>query len=109
MEVRTPREFFVKTMPTRFNPNRAKDVEATVQMTVTGPNGGYWTITIKNQKMTVKEEPHPSPTVVIRISDSDFIDLVNGKLSGIQALMTGKLEFKGSFGAGMKLLETGLI
>jgi putative sterol carrier protein len=109
MEVRTPREFFEKTMPTRFNPNKAKDVEATVQMTVTGPNGGHWTIIIKNQKMTVKEETHPSPTIGIRISDSDFIDLVNGKLSGIEALMTGKLEFKGSFGAGMKLLETGLI
>lgn len=109
MEVKTPREFFEKVLPTRFSPEKAKGVEATVQMDITGPNGGNWTITIRDQKMTVKGGVHPSPTMGIRIADSDFVDVVNGKMSGVEALMAGKLEFNGSIGAGMKLLSTGLI
>jgi putative sterol carrier protein len=109
MDAKTPREFFEKVLPARFNPEKAKGIEATVQMDITGTNGGTWTITIKDQKMAVKEGVHPSPTMGIRIADGDFIDVVNGKLSGIEALMAGKLEFNGSIGAGMKLLSTGLI
>jgi putative sterol carrier protein len=109
MEVRTPREFFEKVLPARFSPEKAKSVEAIVQMDIAGPNGGNWTITIKDQKMAVKEGVHPSPTIGIRIADVDFVNVVNGKLSGVEALMAGKLEFKGSIGAGMKLLNTGLI
>jgi len=109
MDAKTPREFFEKMLPARFNPEKAKDIEAIVQMNITGTNGGTWTVTIEDQKMAVKEGIHPSPTMGIRIADSDFIDVVNGKLSGIEALMAGKLEFNGSIGAGMKLLNTGLI
>lgn len=109
MDAKTPREFFEKVLPARFNPEKAKGIEATVQMNITGTNGGTWTITIKDEKMAVKEGIHPSPNMEIRIADSDFIDVMNGKLSGIEALMAGKLEFNGSIGAGMKLLNTGLI
>ena len=109
MEVKTPREFFEKVLPTRFSPEKAKGVEATAQIDITGPNGGNWTITIRDQKMTVEGGVHPSPTMGIRIADSDFVDVVNGKMSGVEALMSGKLEFNGSIGAGMKLLSTGLI
>jgi putative sterol carrier protein len=109
VEVKTPREFFEKVLPTRFGPEKAKGVEATVQMDIAGPNGGNWTITIKDQKMTVEGGVHPSPTMGIRIADSAFVDVVNGKMSGVEALMAGKLEFNGSIGAGMKLLSTGLI
>jgi putative sterol carrier protein len=96
-------------LPAKFTPEKAKGIEATVQMNITGSGGGDWTIKIENQKMTVKEGVTPSPTIGIRIADGDFIDVVNGKLSGIEALMAGKLEFNGSIGAGMKLLNTGLI
>ena len=109
MDAKTPREFFEKMLPARFKPEKAKDIEAIVQMDITGTNGGTWTVTIKDQKMAVKERVHPSPTMGIGIADSDFIDVVNGKLSGIEALMAGKLEFNGNIGAGMKLLNTGLI
>ena len=109
MEVRTPKEFFETILPAKFAPDKTEGIEATIQMNITGPNGGNWTIKIENQKMTVKEGVHPSPTMGIKIVDGDFIDVVNGKLSGIEALMGGKLEFNGSIGAGLKLLNTGLI
>jgi putative sterol carrier protein len=109
MDAKNPREFFEKILPARFSPEKAKGIEANVQIDILGTNGGTWTIIIKDQKLAVKEGVHPSPTIGLRIADSDFIDVVNGKVSGLEALMAGKLEFNGSIGAGMKLLDTGLI
>lgn len=109
MDVRTPREFFDKVLPVRFNPEKSKGIEATVQVDITGPEGGTWIITIGDQKLSVEEGVNASPTLRMRTSDRDFIDIVNGKLNSLTALMAGKLEFDGSIGAGMKLLGTGLI
>lgn len=108
MEVRAPKEFFETILPAKFTPERAKGINAVVQMNITGPNGGNWIVNVENQKIIVKEGVDPSPTMRIAIADTDFIDIVNGKLSGIQALMAGKLEFSGSIGAGIKLMNAGL-
>jgi putative sterol carrier protein len=37
------------------------------------------------------------------------VSLVNGKLSGQKAFMTGKLKFKGDMNLGMKMQKLGLI
>lgn len=109
MELRTPREFFEKALPTRFDPSKASDLEIVVQMNITGSNGGDWTITIRDQKIEVKEAVHPSPDITVRMADTDCVDLVNGRLSGVEAFMTGKLEFKGSMAIGMKLIDMGIM
>jgi putative sterol carrier protein len=109
MELKTPREFFEKALPTRFDPSKASDLEIVVQMNITGSNGGDWTITIRDQKIEVKEGVHPSPDITVRMADTDCVDLVNGRLSGVEAFMTGKLEFKGSMAIGMKLIDMGIM
>ena len=43
------------------------------------------------------------------MQDKDFVALVNGKLSGQKAFMSGKLKFKGDMNLGMKLQQLGLI
>ena len=43
------------------------------------------------------------------MKDKDYVNLVNGKLSGQKAFMTGKLTFKGDMNLGMKLQALGLI
>ena len=37
------------------------------------------------------------------MTDSDFIDMVEGKLNGQMAFMTGKLKIKGDMSLAMKL------
>jgi putative sterol carrier protein len=39
----------------------------------------------------------------IRIDFSDFDDMINGKLDGMTAFMTGKLKIEGDMGVAMKL------
>ena len=109
MEAKTPREFFEKVLPSRFNPSKAKGVDVAVQINITGPNGGEWMVIIKDQKLEVKEGTHPSPTLAIGVAEADYMDMVNGKMSGEKAFLTGKLRLKGNIALALKLREAGFL
>jgi putative sterol carrier protein len=109
MEAKTPREFFEKVLPNRFNPNKTKGVDVTVQISITGPNGGEWMVIIKDQKLEVKEGTHPSPTLVISMAEADYMDMVNGKMSGEKAFLMEKLQFKGNIALALRLKEAGFL
>jgi putative sterol carrier protein len=108
-EAKTPKDFFEKVLPSRFKPDKAADIDVTVQVKITGPNGGNWAVTIKNQKLDIKEGTHPSPTLSLEMAETDYIDLINGKISGEKAFLTGKLRFKGNIALALKLRETGFL
>jgi putative sterol carrier protein len=109
MTAETPREFFEKVLPSKFEPEKAKDVDVVVQVNITGPNGGAWAVTIKNQKLEVKEGTHPSPTLSLGMAEADYMDLVNGKMSAEKAFFAGKIQFKGNIVVALKLRETGFL
>ena len=109
MEAKTPKEFFEKILPSRFNPSKAAGVDVTAQINITGPNGGDWIVIIKDQKIEAREGTHPSPTITIKMAETDYMNLVNGKMSGEKAFMTGKLQFKGSITLALKLREAGFL
>ena len=108
-EVKTPKDFFDEVLLSRFKPEKALGINVTAQINITGPNGGDWVVTIKNQKLEVKEGTHPSPTLEIKMAETDYMDLINGKMSGEKAFITGKLQFKGNIGLALKLKETGFL
>ncbi|MGW8289370.1 MAG: hypothetical protein ACWGNP_03770, partial [Candidatus Bathyarchaeia archaeon] len=62
VDAKTPREFFEKMLPIRFRPEKAAGIDVTVQVNITGPNGGDWIVTIKDRKLEVEEGKHSSPT-----------------------------------------------
>ena len=59
METKTPKDFFEKTLPARFKPEKAEGIDVIAQINVTGLEGGNWTVTIKDQKLQVTEGTHP--------------------------------------------------
>lgn len=109
MMVKTPREFFEKALPSMFDPSKAAGLEAVIQMSITGPNGGDWTIIIKDEKMEIKEGIHPSADIAVKIIDTDFVDLINRKQSALTAYMSGKIQFNGSLALGLRLIDAGII
>jgi putative sterol carrier protein len=108
-EAKTPKDFFEKVLPNRFKPDKAAGVDVTVQIKITGTNGGNWAVTIKSQKLEVKEGTQPSPTLSLEMEEADYMDVVNGKMSGEKAFLTGKLRFKGNIALALKLRETGFL
>jgi len=109
VDVKTPKEFFDKMLPKKFDPTKAVGIDCVVQINLSGENGGDWIINIKDQKIEVKEGMHSSPTVAVKMNDIDYVNMVNGKLSGERAFMTGKLKFKGSMAAALKLRGLGIL
>jgi putative sterol carrier protein len=108
-EATTPKQFFEKTLPQRFRPEKATGIDVIVQATITGANGGDWTATIKNQKLDNKEGIHPSPSLALKMAEKDFLDLVNGKIGAEKAFFTGKVQFKGNIALALKLKEAGFL
>ncbi len=103
------KEFFEKDLPARFKPDKAAGIGVIAQLNLTGINKGEWVVTIKDQKLQVTEGTHPSPSLTLKMSENDFMDIVNGKLSAEKAFFAGKIQFKGNIGLALKLRETGFL
>jgi putative sterol carrier protein len=109
MEAQTPQEFFQKSLPARFKPEKAEGVNVTAQINVSGLEGGSWTVTVKDQKMQITEGIHESPDLTLKMNPADFLDLVNGKLSAERAFFTGRVQFKGNISVALKLRDAGFL
>jgi putative sterol carrier protein len=109
MEVKTPQQFFGDVLKRRFKPERAKGINVVTHVNLTGQNGGDWTVEIREQKMIVRKGSHSSPNLTIGMTDVDFVDLVNDKLSAQKAFFTGRIKFKGDIGLALKLRDAGFL
>ncbi len=109
MGASTPREFFEKVLPQQFKPEKAAGVDVTVQVCITGVNGGDWAVTIKDQKLAVTEGVHPSPNLSLKMNEKDYVDLVNHRISAEKAFFSGKVHFKGNIALALKLRDAGFL
>jgi putative sterol carrier protein len=109
MDTKTPQEFFDNILPNRFKPEKAKGIDAIVQVNITGIEGGSWTVMVKDQKLQVTEGTHSAPTLTLKMNENDFLNMVNGKLSAEKAFFTGRVHFKGDIGLALKLRDAGFL
>lgn len=108
-ETKSPKDFFEKTLPERFRPDKAKGIDLVTQVDIVGPNGGNWIVTIRDQKIQVEKGIHESPTLDVRMAEADFMDMINSRLSSEKAFFTGKIKFKGNLSLALKLKEIGFL
>jgi putative sterol carrier protein len=92
-----------KEMPSRFNADAAKGMDAVIQFNLTGDDGGQYHAIIKDGKLEVKEGTHPAPKMTMTMAGKDYVDLTLGKLNGQMAFMQGKLKIAGDMGLAMKM------
>jgi len=94
-QVNSVKDYF-DTLPQRFQPAAAKGVHATFQFELSGDGGGTYHVNIDDGTMAVSEGPAASPSTTIKMAAEDYIQMVNGKLSGTMAFMKGKLKVSGN-------------
>lgn len=58
---------------------------------------------VANEQIDVQTGKHASPNITITMKESDYLDMINGKLNGQMAFMTGKLKIAGDMGLALKL------
>jgi len=90
-------------MASRFRPEKATGVNATIQYDITGDQAGTWNAVIKDGTCTVHPGPAASSNLTVTMSTQDWLDMIAGKLSGQMAFMSGKLKLKGDMGLAMKI------
>src|SRR5215470_11245429 len=61
--------------------------------------------TIANETIDVQMGKHEKPNITLSMKESDYLDMVNGKLNGQMAFMTGKLKIAGDMGLALKLQD----
>lgn len=92
-----------EAMPERFDKEAAAGMNAVYQYDITGDDGGQWYTAIADGELTVGTGTHDNPNITLTISAPDYLDMIDGKLNGQMAFMTGKLKIKGDMALGMKL------
>jgi len=59
--------------------------------------------TVADETIDVKTGEHEKPNITISMKEGDYLDMINGKLNGQMAFMTGKLKIAGDMGLALKL------
>ena len=90
-------------MPERFNADAAQGMDAVIQYSLSGEGGAQYHAVIKDGACTITEGTHDAPTMTLKMAATDFVDLIGGKLDGMSAFMSGKLQVEGDMGLAMKM------
>ena len=83
-----------------FNASNSKGIDAIIQYNVSGDNGGHFYVQVDDGTLSLNKAAHENPNINFYISGDDLNDMLEGRLNGGAAMLTGKLKIKGN----MKLL-----
>ena len=82
-------------MPEAFNAAAAAGKDVVFQFSISGPGGGDWVVAVKDGTCKVEAGKTEKPTTTIKMADGDFVELIAGKLDGMQAYTSGRLKVEG--------------
>lgn len=100
----TSQEIFGEILPEKLQTNDdIGDIDAVYEFNVSGDGGGQWTIDFTKDSDWVSEGEADDADCSIEVSDSDFVGMWNGDLSGQQLFMMGKISVDGDMGLALKL------
>ena len=94
----------MENMPTSFNPEKAVGVNATIQYNLTGEGGSTWASQIGDGVCTIEEGEAVDPTMTITMDANDYVEMMSGRLDGMQAFMMGKIKVTGDIMLASRLL-----
>jgi len=82
-------------MPDLFNSDAAAGTDVVFQYIISGQGNGNWSCTIKDNKCEIKETLHDKPNCTLKMDSLDFLAMMNGKITPMQAYSSGKLVIEG--------------
>jgi uncharacterized OB-fold protein/putative sterol carrier protein len=95
----TTKEYLVDMFATivpRFKAKEAIGLEASFGFDLGGPDGGKWTVFIKDGACTATTTIEGNPTVTLEFNEAkDYVDFILGKIDAQSILAAGKASAKG--------------
>lgn len=92
-------------MPKAFLPEKAGEVEATIQFKLSGEGGGDWAVTISEGTCSVEQGEAENPTLTLSAEADDYLKIITGKLNAMSAFAEGKIKLKGDLNLAMKMMS----
>jgi putative sterol carrier protein len=86
----------IASYPARFNPEKAKGVDDTVQMNLMGEGGGQYVLHVHDGQVDVSEGTTEDPTLTLTAPADVWLSVENGQTNPMMAMMSGKVKLKGS-------------
>ena len=104
MAIENVSELFENHMPARLKskPEVVEKINSTYKFVITGDKGGTWVVDLTKPGGEITASDNDAKCT-LTVSDNDFLDIINGKLNGQMAFMSGKLKVAGDMGLAMKL------
>ncbi len=88
-------DMFATIVP-RFKVSEAEGLDASFAFDLGGPDGGKWTVFIKDKVCTVTTTIEGKPTVTLEFNDAkDYVDFILGKIDSQSLMAGGKAGAKG--------------
>lgn len=88
---------------TTLDTSRVQGINAVMFFDLSGEGGGQWTLTLKDDGVTVENGKTATPNVTFSMAAQDFIAVANGTLNPVSAFMQGKVRISGDIGLAMRL------
>ena len=93
----------IEGMVLTFDRAQTKDLSATIQVHVTGKDGGEWYLKIADGRCQCERGVTPNPTLVITTPAKVWSAIARKEMKGTIAFMTGKYKVKGKMNLLLKM------
>ncbi|HZC05636.1 MAG TPA: SCP2 sterol-binding domain-containing protein [Ktedonobacterales bacterium] len=78
-----------------FLPDRAANVNKTIQFNFTGAEESVWRLVIANGALSYGQGAAEAPNAIATVDSEDWLRLLRGELIPMSAVISGKLKIKG--------------
>jgi len=93
----------VLQMPHAFNPEAASNLEAEIQLDLSGEGGGKIVLSIADGRCSAREGQTLSPTLTIRSPSDVWLKMARGEINRPKALMDGLYRVEGDISLLMRM------
>ena len=84
-----------ENMSRGFKADAAKGVDVVFQFSISGEGGGDWMVAVKDGTCKVDTGVHAKPNTTIKMAGTDFLAMMSGKMTAMQAYTSGKIKIEG--------------
>lgn len=94
---------YFDSLAARFDPSAAGDLDAVIQWSLSGARKRDHFAQVKAGRIEVSDGVHGAPTLAIEMTESDYLQMINGDLNGALAFSTGRGKLKGPVRLAMRM------
>ena len=85
-----------------FRPERAANVDKTIQFDYTGREAGTWTLVVRDGAVTYAQGAATNPNTTVTVDSDNWLAILAGTLNPMSAVMSGKLKIAGDMAVMMQ-------